>query len=123
MTYNPPSSRTPAPSLMSVPRPAMFVAIVTAPRWPARETISASCWWYLAFRTVWITPVRFSIRDSTSDESTLTVPTSTGWPRLFASSISRTTAVNLSRRVLKMESFRSARMPGWFVGITCTASR
>ena len=27
--------RRPAPSLMSVPRPAMLVAIVTAPRWPA----------------------------------------------------------------------------------------
>ena len=32
---SPPSSRTPSPSLMSVPRPAMLVAIVTAPRWPA----------------------------------------------------------------------------------------
>ena len=39
-----PTSATPAPSLMSVPRPAMFVAMVTAPRWPARATISASCW-------------------------------------------------------------------------------
>ena len=27
--------RRPAPSLMSVPRPAMLVAMVTAPRWPA----------------------------------------------------------------------------------------
>ena len=32
-------------------RPAMFVEIVTAPRWPARETISASCSWYFALRT------------------------------------------------------------------------
>ncbi len=30
------------PSLMSTPRPAMFVAIVTAPGWPASATISAS---------------------------------------------------------------------------------
>jgi hypothetical protein len=30
--------------LMSVPRPTMFVAIVTAPGWPARATISASRW-------------------------------------------------------------------------------
>ncbi len=108
---------------MSVPRPAMLVAIVTAPRWPARETISASCWWNFAFRTVWMIPVRRSMRESTSEDSTLVVPTRTGWPRLLAASISRTTAVYLSRRVLKMESFLSVRMQGWLVGITWTASR
>ncbi len=32
------------PRMMSVPRPAMFVAIVTAPRRPAWATISASRW-------------------------------------------------------------------------------
>ena len=42
----------PAPSLMSVPRPAMLVAMVTEPRWPARATISASRWWYFALRTL-----------------------------------------------------------------------
>jgi len=35
-------SVTPCPSLMSVPRPAMFVAIVIARGWPAPATISAS---------------------------------------------------------------------------------
>ncbi len=39
------------PSRMSVPRPAMFVAIVTAPFRPAWATISASCAWYFAFST------------------------------------------------------------------------
>ena len=39
------------PSRMSVPRPAMLVAIVTVPRRPACATISASCSWYFAFRT------------------------------------------------------------------------
>ena len=48
---NPPASFTPSPSLMSVPRPAIFVAIVTAPGNPALATISASFWWYFAFRT------------------------------------------------------------------------
>ena len=37
-------SVTPSPSLMSVPRPAMFVAIVIAPGCPAFATISASRW-------------------------------------------------------------------------------
>ena len=45
-------SLTPAPSLMSVPRPAMFVAIVIAPGCPAPATISASRWWYFALRTL-----------------------------------------------------------------------
>ena len=40
----PPAPLTPSPSLMSVPRPAMFVAIVTAPARPAFATISASFW-------------------------------------------------------------------------------
>ena len=72
------ASVTPAPSLMSVPRPAMFVAIVTAPGWPAPATISASRWWYLAFSTLCGSPARWNMRDSVSDTSTLTVPTSTG---------------------------------------------
>ena len=40
------------PSRMSVPRPAMFVAIVTAPERPACATISASRSWSLALRTL-----------------------------------------------------------------------
>src|SRR2546425_10497634 len=42
---------TPGPSLMTVPRPAMLVAIVMEPGWPACATISASRSWYLAFST------------------------------------------------------------------------
>lgn len=38
-------------SLMSVPRPAMLVAIVTAPFWPASSMICASRSWFLAFNT------------------------------------------------------------------------
>ena len=45
------ASRLP-PSTMSVPRPAMFVAIVTTPGLPACAMISASCSWYLAFSTL-----------------------------------------------------------------------
>ena len=39
------------PRMMSVPRPAMLVAMVTAPLRPAWATISASRWWCLALST------------------------------------------------------------------------
>ena len=63
---------------MSVPRPAMLVAIVIAPGWPASATISASRWWYFAFSTLCMMPPRCISFDSVSDTSTLAVPTSTG---------------------------------------------
>ena len=68
------------PSMMSVPRPAMLVATVTAPRRPAWATIVASRSWYLAFSTSCGTPRRLSILDRISDFSTLVVPTRTGCP-------------------------------------------
>jgi hypothetical protein len=52
MMAKPPASFTPGPSLMSVPRPAMLVAMVTLPAWPASATISASRWCCLAFSTL-----------------------------------------------------------------------
>ena len=82
------------PSLMSTPRPAMLVAIVTAPGWPASAMVSPSrsACSGLAFRTVCSIP-RWSRRsDSSSETSTEIVPTSTGWPASWRSSISRTTA-------------------------------
>ena len=66
------------PSRMSVPRPAMLVAIVTIPNRPACATISASFSWNLAFSTTWRTPFRFRISLSSSDFSIDVVPTSTG---------------------------------------------
>ena len=68
------------PSMMSVPRPAMLVATVTAPLRPAWATIAASRSWYFAFSTSCGTPLRLSILDRSSDFSTLVVPTSTGCP-------------------------------------------
>ena len=67
-------------SLMSVPRPAMLVAIVIAAFWPAPATISASRWWYFAFSTSCLSPRRLSWRDSVSEISTLTVPMRIGQP-------------------------------------------
>ncbi len=68
--------------MMSVPRPAMLVATVTAPLWPAIATILASSACCLALSTVCGTPCCFSRPESSSDFSTETVPTRTGWPLL-----------------------------------------
>ena len=65
---------------MSVPRPAMLVAMVTLPLRPACATISASCAWYLAFSTTCLMPRLRSSVDSRSDFSIDTVPTSVGRP-------------------------------------------
>ena len=64
--------------MMSVPRPAIFVATVTAPLTPARAMIAASRSWCLAFRTSCGTPALRKKLESSSDFSTLTVPTRTG---------------------------------------------
>jgi len=93
-------SVTPGPSLMSVPRPAMFVAMVTDPGCPARATISASRWCCLAFSTSCGTPARFSMRDSVSDTSTDTVPTSTGSSMACSRCVSVMMAFSFSRLVL-----------------------
>ena len=78
--------------MMSVPRPAMLVATVTAPLWPAMATTLASSACTLAFSTVCGTPFFFSRPDSSSDFSTETVPTSIGWPFACRSAMSSTTA-------------------------------
>ena len=54
------------PSMMSVPRPAMLVAMVTAPFLPAWATISASCSWNLALRTLCLMPRLLSRRTGVS---------------------------------------------------------
>ena len=100
MTCRPPIGSTPWPSLMSVPRPAMFVAMVTEPFWPARVMISASCSWYLALSTLWMMPFFLSNREMYSLTSTETVPTRTGRPCRCTSLTSSSTALYFSRRVL-----------------------
>ena len=62
----------------------MFVAIVTAPSWPASLMISASRACSFAFRTLCLTPWRVSSCERYSDVSTAIVPTSTGWPVVAA---------------------------------------
>ena len=88
------------PSMISVPRPAMLVAMVMAPFLPACATISASRSWFLAFRTLKSRVYFCSILASVSLFSTLTVPTRTGWPFLWHSSTCSMTALYLPLTVL-----------------------
>ena len=53
-----------------MPRPAMFVAIVTAPVRPAWATIPDSFSWNFAFSVSCLMPRRLSIVERTSDFST-----------------------------------------------------
>gem|GEM_PF-5934409 len=99
----------------------MFVAMVTLPRWPASATISASFSCCLALSTLCGTPRLLSSEETSSDFSMDTVPTSTGWPRLWQSSISRAMALNFSAWVLKIMSGWSLRTMGLLVGMTMTS--
>ena len=56
ITARPPRSATPGASFMSVPRPAMLVAMVTRPVSPARATIAASAASCAAFSRLCGTP-------------------------------------------------------------------
>ena len=78
----------------------MLVATVTAPGRPARATIMASFSWYFALSTSCGMPLRSSIEDSSSDFSTLAVPTSTGCPASTRSAMSSTTAENFAVSLL-----------------------
>ena len=80
----------------------MFVAIVTAPRWPASLMISASRSCCFAFRTLCGMPRRFRSCERYSETSTAIVPTSTGWPFSWRSSMSSMTASYFASFVLKM---------------------
>ncbi|MNH29273.1 hypothetical protein D3C79_894970 [compost metagenome] len=88
------------PNTISVPRPAMLVAIVTAPVWPACATMSASMAWNLAFSTLWSIPAFVNSRETTSDFSIEIVPTSTGWPLAVRSRISSMIAPIFSSSVI-----------------------
>ncbi len=77
----------------------MFVAIVTAPFMPASATISASRAWFFAFRTSCGMCASVRKRESTSDVSTVTVPSRIGWPFAWRSATSATIALNFSRCV------------------------
>ena len=92
----PPSSATPSPSLMSVPRPAMFVETVTRPRRPAAATMSASSSMWLALRIWCSMPSEVNSAERCSDLSIERVPMSTGRPSACKRETSCATASHLA---------------------------
>ena len=108
--------------MISVPRPAMLVATVTAPNLPAWATISASFSWFLAFSRLCWMPSRASRPLSSSFFSMDTVPTSTGWPLAWQSLICWMTARYLPASVLYTTSWWSWRWLGRLVGISTMSS-
>ena len=110
------------PSTMSVPRPAMLVAIVMAFGRPACATISASRACCFAFSTSCGRSAFARWPDSISEFSIDVVPTSTGWPRSWQSLMSATIASTFSASVRNTWSFSSLRTIVMCVGIT-TVSR
>ena len=108
------------PRRISVPLPAIFVAIVTAPTRPAWAIIYASFWWCLAFNTLCFTPTCFKSADINSDFSILMVPTKTGRPILDIFTISSTTSLYFVTCLLKIASGSLFLISGLFVGIAVT---
>ena len=123
MMAKPPAAFTSSPNLMSVPRPAMLVAMVTAPGLPAFATTSASAWCRFALST-WCSILRMSsIRLSSSLTSTVVVPTRTGRPaslqlhHVFNDRV-ELLPLGLEDQVVLVHS----RATGRFVGIDITSS-
>mmetsp|Transcript_7 Transcript_7/g.26 ORF Transcript_7/g.26 Transcript_7/m.26 type:complete len:243 (+) Transcript_7:1184-1912(+) len=110
------------PRMMSVPRPAMFVAMVTWPARPAWPTISLSRWTFsgLAFSSWYGTPTSSSRSPRNSLCSTLVVPMRTGRPFLCMRVTSVRTAFHFPFSVLKTTSGKSSRLLSRFVGTTRT---
>ena len=110
------------PRTISVPRPAILVAIVTAPGRPASATTSASRSCCFALSTLWLMPRRLSSADKSSELSIDAVPTNTGWPRSMQSTTSSTMALYFSGNVRNIRSLRSSLTIGLCVGTTTTSS-
>ena len=97
---SPPLSLDSSVNLISVPLPAIFVAIVTVPGLPASATISASFACCFAFKTWCLIFFILSILLNNSEISTEVVPTKIGLPLFLSSSISSITALNFPFNVL-----------------------
>mmetsp|Transcript_12688 Transcript_12688/g.24063 ORF Transcript_12688/g.24063 Transcript_12688/m.24063 type:complete len:298 (-) Transcript_12688:1412-2305(-) len=110
------------PRIMSVPRPAMLVEMVTAPLRPLWDTISDSRSTFsgLAFRSWKGMPSLVSRPARNSLRSTLVVPTSTGRPSLCMRLISAHTEFHLASSVLNTTSAESKRLFSRFMGTTAT---
>ena len=110
------------PKTISVPRPAIFVAIVTTPGFPAFAITSASLSWCFALSIWWLILDFFKKLDTSSDDSTETVPINTGPLFLVIASTSLINALYFADFVKNTKSLLSFLTIGLFVGITTTSS-
>ena len=116
------AARSILPNLMSVPRPAMFVATMTAASCPALLTMSASRSCCFALRTSCLMPgPLLNMALSFSLLSTLVVPTRTGRPMSCMRAISSMIAFHLSFSPRNTRSWRSVLHAGTLVGILTTS--
>ena len=122
MMARPPAAFTSSLILISVPRPAMLVAIVTLPGCPASATTCASLACCLAFNTLCWMPLNFNILLNISEISTEVVPTRIGRPSWLSLVISSITALYFSLAVLNTKSSISFLVIGLLVGITDTSN-
>ena len=106
--------------MISVPRPAILVAMVTAPISPAWAIISASRAWFLAFNTSCLILFLVNILLINSLVSIAIVPIKIGWPNLWRSSTTLTIALYFPSLPGYNKSVASSRITGLFVGIVIT---
>ena len=109
------------PKTISVPLPAIFVAIVTIPGLPAFAITSASFSCCFAFKIWWEIFFSFKSLETCSDDSTETVPTKIGADFFLSDSISSISAKYFAFFVRKTKSFRSSLIMGTLVGIITTS--
>ncbi len=107
---------------MSVPRPAICVDTVIAPRAPASLMIAASSASFLAFSTTQGRSAAASWVATRSDSAMSRVPIRTGRPAACAAAISAMTACSLPAWVAYSRSGSSSRTEGRLDGITATSS-
>jgi hypothetical protein len=108
--------------MMSTPRPAMFVAMVTRLLCPASAMMDASLACSRALRTLWAMPSALSSSLSSSLRRTERVPTRTGRPCSMSTFTRQTIARSLVSSVAKTRGASRRRRIGLLVGISAQAS-
>ena len=96
ITCSPPRSLTPSCNTISVPSPAIFVAMVIFPFTPAPAIIPASSASCFAFNTWWDNPALLKCSLNTSEAAKVRVPISTGLPVSAINFTLSTSAFNFS---------------------------
>ena len=127
MTNNPPNffiSALPLsswpPNLISTPLPEILVVIIIEFLFPASPIISASLWWFFAFKTVCFIFFLSNRFEKCSDLFILEVKTNNGCPFALHSTILLIIASSFSLLVLNIWSFESFLIICLLVGMDTT---